>query len=515
MLNIRSPYLAGSVLLVALSALPLPHAVRDAVALLALVLIAVAAWEPQTALVMLVVYLPFRVLVEAMAPTPITFVVDVIVLTMVARVLYRHMDKVAPFDAVEWLGLAFGAWGLVATVHAHASLAGATLEVRDLLEFVLLYAAVRRLRAVGDGLSDDWWTRLVPYALLSIAVVGAQGMVQTFVLNHGFLLPAKLSHQVPVTGVNFGRPYGWLDNPNVFGELGFLALVVAFDYFRRLRFRPTALAALTMAFFATMVVLSFSRSAYLVVLVAAAILFYGTRVRLERLGIAGGVVLMAVAIAIIPGARVRTVGSGRVAPVAVGVARHAGHGKGGGAKTGTHTGKHVSKKAVICPGASNASPLSAAYLCRSSHAGRLHNLVVALHMVRHHPFGTGLGTFGSAGAKAFHYHLYGLPKNFYADNQYAVVLVETGIVGTALFGLFALAALWTALKDRSDSDRRRLAIVLFVSLAILGATSNALEQLVLTVYPWLVLAGVATYTGAVSRRRDEPTDVRKALSRQA
>ncbi len=490
----RWPFLAATILFVVLAALPLPHTARDAAAVLALAGAAATAWQPRSALVFLVLYLPFRVMVEAMAPTPITFLPDVVVLVLVVRVLLLHPTTIVPLDLIETAALVFGVWGLLVSVHAHRHLGGAILEARDLLLFVVLYAAVRRLRQAGDGIDANWWSRLVPYALVAIALVGAQGMAQTFLLGHPLLLPGKLAvSQAHVTGVNAGRPYGWLDNPNVFGEIGFLALMIAYDHFRRHAFRPAWLFGLATAFFAAMVVLSFSRSAYIVVLVAAAIVLYGVRNVRERIGIVVAVVVMAAAVALIPGARVRAV-FGR-APAVTTVAQshavhHTGHGRG-------HAKKPPSGRTT-----QTATAKCTTYLCLSNRAGRLHNLKVALHLIRHHPLGTGFGTFGSAGALAFHVHLPGVGKGFYADNQYTVVLVETGVVGALLFALLGLAVFREIVRmpPGEDGEGRRLLLSLFVAMVILGATSNVWEQLVLTLYPWLALAAF------LPLRRDRQTN---------
>lgn len=503
--NGRSTYTALGVLALALAgaASPLPHGARDALALAALAAAAVLAWQPRAAVAFLLFYLPLRVLVEAITPVPVRFLADVAVLALVARVLWLYPDDILPLDPVEWLALLFGAWGLAATVHAHQHLGGAVLEARDLLLFVLLYAAVRRLRRHQDGLDAAWWRSVSPFALASVAIVGVQAMLQTFVLGHPLLLPASLLGQLHVSGVNAGRPYGWLDNPNVFGELGFFALVMTYDLARAGALRPRWLAVPAAAFYAAMVVLSFSRSAYLITAVAAVMFAYGRRARWERTGIAATVVAMAVAVALIPGARERTVAAGT--RIAVAAAPHhppsarAGHGgtrkpQGHGGPRPGARGRTAGRPTAI---------LTAAYFHQSLRAGRLHNLLVGLHLIRHHPFGTGLGTFGSAGAKAFHHNLPGLPRSFYADNQYLVVLVETGVPGTLLFALLAVAVFAAILRARTDPFDRRFVLTLFVATAILGATENAWEELVLTIYPWLALSVLIADRGQV-RSRTQP-----------
>lgn|GEM_PF-3332546 len=495
MSNTRLLPVAAGVLLI-LSCLPLPHTVRDALGALTLVAIAVAAWDPRVALAVLIAYLPLRIFVESMAPTPITFIPDTVVVVLAARVLYRHPDEIMPVDAIEVLAVLFGLWGLLATVHAHQHLSAAALEARDLLLFVVLYAAVRRLYRVGDGIDANWWWRIVPLALASIALVGLQGIAQTFLLGHALLLPGKLAlQQAHVSTVNTGRPYGWLDNPNLFGELGLVALAITFALFRRRAYRPGWLFGLAACLFAAMLVLSFSRSAYIVFLVAAAIFAYGSRARLERVGIGLAVVVVLASIVVIPGARARTLGfntsflsaHGRLHGKTV-------TGKGGTAKGGaTSHGRTTTKKPKVKP--------CRTYVCKSEQAGRLHNLRTALHIVRHHPLGTGMGTFGSAGAKVFKIKLVGVPKNFYADNQYLVVLVETGLPGTLLFLLLGVAAFWTLARRDADPDNRRLALILLLAVVILGAFSNAWEQLELAVYPWLGLAVLLLPGPSIGQRR--------------
>jgi hypothetical protein len=155
-----------------------------------------------------------------------------------------------------------------------------------------------------------------------------------------------------------------------------------------------------------------------------------------------------------------------------------------------HTGSSATIGRKAHATTTSASSNCTTYLCLSNKAGRLHNLRVALHLIHHHPLGTGLGTFGSAGALAFHVKLKGVPKNFYADNQYTVILVETGLPGALLFAILGIATFLAILRMRSRNGGhdRRLLLSLFIGMVILGATSNAWEQLVLTLYPWLALA---------------------------
>ena len=78
--------------------------------------------------------------------------------------------------------------------------------------------------------------------------------------------------------------------------------------------------------------------------------------------------------------------------------------------------------------------------------GRLFAVKKAAEIVADHPLtGAGIGTFGSAASLTWTpptLEQYELRESFYADNQYACVLAETGAVGMFLFLLFLFGTLW-------------------------------------------------------------------------
>lgn len=433
-------WLAMAVILGAISALPLPHpALRLAAAAFALVIVMALAWDPDWAVVLLFAFVPFRTLVEAMVPLPLKFVPDGIVVMLTARVLIRHRRTVFPLDAIEGFGLLFLIVGLAVTVHAHASLPAAVLESRDLLLFWLLYAVLRRLRAVGDGPSGELWDRAVWVGLAGIALIGAQGLAGLLSQTpHTFLIPGPWLHE-PITPVNHGRPYAWVNNPNVFGEFGFIALVLVHYQIRTQRIRPlwgTLLAALFLA----MVVFSYSRTAWIITFVGIAVYLLASHSVRERLSLLAVAAIIVIGIFGLPRAHHR----------AVTVASHS-------------------------------------TIVHSRHVGRLATLALAKKIIRREPLGTGMGTFGSGASKIFHQTVKGIPHTFYGDDNYAVILVETGVVGFLLFlvlGLAVYRAIWTSRAPPSD---RLLVFVLFLAMTLVAGTANAWEQLNLTLYPWIGL----------------------------
>lgn len=83
--------------------------------------------------------------------------------------------------------------------------------------------------------------------------------------------------------------------------------------------------------------------------------------------------------------------------------------------------------------------------------GRIYNILLGLRIFKDNLlFGTGFGTFGSAGSRIAGSHIYeeyNIHNQFYADNEYIKVLVETGIIGTLIYCSFLLAFGISSLKN--------------------------------------------------------------------
>ncbi len=125
--------------------------------------------------------------------------------------------------------------------------------------------------------------------------------------------------------------------------------------------------------------------------------------------------------------------------------------------------------------------------------GRLYSLQYALKVIHDYPIlGTGFGTFGSAASTTWKpptYGVYVLRENFYADNQYACVLAETGILGFVLFLAFLLCTLWTYRKDLLKG-------MACVMIGWFGLFYNILEVQIGAFLLWSVLSFVLTAPAA-------------------
>lgn len=121
----------------------------------------------------------------------------------------------------------------------------------------------------------------------------------------------------------------------------------------------------------------------------------------------------------------------------------------------------------------------------SSTDGRIYNIKKGFEIFKDYKLtGTGFGTYGSAGSLMKESKLvekYDLVEDLYSDNEYIVILVETGIIGSLLFVAFVAAIFWKYHKDFYK-------LAFCVVFAGLGMFYNVLEVQALAFLFWLCLA---------------------------
>lgn len=118
--------------------------------------------------------------------------------------------------------------------------------------------------------------------------------------------------------------------------------------------------------------------------------------------------------------------------------------------------------------------------------GRLYSLATAFTIAKDYPiWGVGYGSYGSSASLTREeiplYEKYDIRVKFYADNQYAAMLAETGFVGFAVFMIFLLATLWHYRKNL-------LKVAVCVIIAWFGLFYNVLEIQMGSMLLWTILA---------------------------
>lgn len=117
--------------------------------------------------------------------------------------------------------------------------------------------------------------------------------------------------------------------------------------------------------------------------------------------------------------------------------------------------------------------------------GRFYSLMMAWKVIEDYPIlGTGFGTFGSSASLTWTpptYGTYVLRENFYADNQYACVMAETGLLGLLLFLSFLFCTLFAQRKSL-------LKVMACVIIGWFGLFYNILEVQIGAFLLWSILS---------------------------
>lgn len=125
-------------------------------------------------------------------------------------------------------------------------------------------------------------------------------------------------------------------------------------------------------------------------------------------------------------------------------------------------------------------------LSNSATDGRIHSIVKGIDILSEQPLlGTGFGTYGDAASLMNNNNEFieenEIEENFYADNEYIKILVETGIFGSILFVTFIVFLLHDYIKDKY----KLISIFIFL---FLGLFYNVTEVASITLPLYFLLA---------------------------
>lgn len=122
---------------------------------------------------------------------------------------------------------------------------------------------------------------------------------------------------------------------------------------------------------------------------------------------------------------------------------------------------------------------------KSQSNGRLYSINTGIKVFDDHKIiGSGFGTYGSSASLIMGspiYTQYDIEPGFYSDNEYIVILAETGIIGVVIFLCWMFSILFKYKKDYFK-------ILLCIVFAGLGMFYNVLETQGLAFLFWLCLA---------------------------
>jgi putative inorganic carbon (hco3(-)) transporter len=123
-------------------------------------------------------------------------------------------------------------------------------------------------------------------------------------------------------------------------------------------------------------------------------------------------------------------------------------------------------------------------ISQSKNDGRVFSILKGIEIFKQHPIlGTGFGTYGDAASLIIppkQYSIYGIREDFYADNEYIKVLVETGLLGSIVYGLFLLSII-------NKNKHNKLKLLATFILGFIGMFYNIFEVQILSFLYWTLL----------------------------
>lgn len=401
----------------------------------------------------LAVLLPFRSLLSEYVFSGFKVLPDVIVFAFLVVLLFRKKLKIT-FDMVDYAYLAFLLFAFVSTIFINnEGIVRFIMQIRSICLYYVLYFVLK-----NSDLHDQIYIKFSKIVSILVYIVVGLAVIEV-VSNKECLFPHEWVENI-IYFDNFIRAYSIFDNPNTFAAFLIFAFIFRYQVSKDFWIKehmPFIIVCLLG------ILISVSRSTIILLIIFLVLRFfvYLYVCKKNKMGF--------------------KVNKFIILPILL---------------------------SFVCWGAVDASNTlylnmtsseqnESGALDRFGHMfendivkesqtdGRLYNVKKGFEIFKDYKwFGTGFGTYGSSASLTKESKLvskYDLVVDLYSDNEYIVILVETGIIGTALFVLFIASIFW---KYRKSLFKLTACIV----FAGLGMFYNVLEVQILAFLFWICLA---------------------------
>ncbi|WML59039.1 O-antigen ligase family protein [Neobacillus sp. PS2-9] len=408
-------------------------------------------WKKENGILFLLIFIPLRPFLIAVNPG-FKVIGDAIIGLLLIRTIWdsrKELRKLFTFHPFELAFFAFAVIGVLSALITDVSLKAIIVQFRAYFLFYLVYYIVKRMDITSVMI------RRMSYTTFFLAVImSIQGIVEK-ISNKTALMPQEWQEWW-LSPTNRIRVYGLLKGPNELSLYLLIAIIISLYLLKQVHGKARSFLYVGMTLMGTTMLLTYSRGTLLTLF--AFLVIYLIVNRKWRPFVKLSIVAI-VSIGLFFG----------VNQAADLYYNHylTGEDQEGYGKDSDNGSKRYK------------NAFSEETIGQSSSSGRLYYVKKAVEIFKDHPIvGTGFGTFGGAATLAYSspiYDDYGIESNFYSDNQYILVLAETGILGTLaliLVSYFLLVATW---KNRKKFYGPLLSY-LFIALIVGGAVYNILEN---------------------------------------
>lgn len=418
-------------------------------------------------LLFLAIFIPFRELIALYAGSFIKFLPDVLVWGELLLVLINNKFKLN-LKLYDYFFIGFIIIGFFSCLLNSVSFLSFALQARSIGTMYALFYVIRNINIE----KNDYKT--IVNVLMSVNIVIIIFAILEFFTDKTLFFPKIWAENINFVS-NFERTYSLMDNPNTFGIFTFMVMFLVYfankDSFSKKYFGYYILSFLG-------IILSASRSTLLVVCLFILFLIYESIKKRSCYNLLWFVILIVLSFGIVYSfekikLKMEIMNSTEIPNKKL-------NGNSSDCVSDGDINDNIVKP--ITPGFTLLDRIkettSGTTAANSKVNGRLYIIKKGLVIFKDYPLiGTGFGTFGSAASKMITpdiYSKYNLSSNFYSDNEYIKVVVETGIIGTIIFGLFILSLFYEFFKTKSYYK-----LFIFIVFLFIGMFYNVFEMQVM------------------------------------
>lgn len=424
--------------------------------------------SPKNGLLLLFLYYTIRPFIIEFNPA-LKLVGDFAILLLLLKVLYTTRNDWKSwfrFSLFEYGYFAFLAVGVISAFLTGVTLEGIILQLRAFVLFYLVYYIAKRINITKEDVNKFLWTILMITLLLCI-----HGLIEKLSLR-GWLLPESWAN-MPLSAVNRIRIYGLLGNPNSLGI--FLSIVLVPILYLRSHLTGKMVWFMNISLVIMMGVwfMTYSRGTWIAIVVAIAVYVLITK-NWRVLKPLVTTFLLGILLVVLP------------VNLITNFIEDSNFGQ---------EKREVQKQYDEREGGFSermGSTFEEQEIENSRRDGRLFIVTKGFEIFTDHPIaGTGFGTFGDSATLNLGspiYDDYDLNREFYSDNQYIQIIVQTGTLGVIAFAVFLLHMLYLLFKERNANPLAPAMITILIGASFACMVYNLWENDVFTLFYFLLLA---------------------------
>ena len=443
----------------------------------------------QLVILFLMVFIPFRNLLEIVCGMYIKVLADVLVLSVVMLflVLYVKNIKLKLYDVFLGAFLLLAFFNTV-IIH-HVSMKVYLFQVRSIILYYMLFFVIRHFELPENFIKRVCSTlRYITYILFFLGIIEKIGRKE-------WLFPAEIAESILYED-NFVRVYSMFFNPNTYGAFVVLAFIIVLFYENKKLFLYKSIVVASL-------LMSMSRSAML--LFVMFLLTYAFFVKRKQIRDNIGYYLFQCVLIFFLGMIIYM--ASEYFTIQLNASNSIVEEENSQEKvteenfeimldtneeiTAQQSNDNEAEKSIEVQNDNQTTVFtrmeelnSDDIITKSMTDGRLHYLLKGIEIFKNHPIlGTGFGTYGSAASLNWNppiYEKYNLTYGFYSDNEYIKELVETGVLGVGLLCAFFFLIFF-------ENKSNKIIVLLLLSLSWLGLFYNVLEVQIVAFLFWLML----------------------------